>query len=123
MLEVKWRKQSILDAINLVLGVGLISAPWLFGFTGVEMASRNSWITGAMIAVASIAALVSFSEWEEWGNLLLGLWVAVSPWALSVHLAISETAVRAQVALGLVIALLAAMELWMLHRAPPSITA
>jgi SPW repeat len=123
MLEKKWRKESTLDLINLVLGIGLISAPWVFGFTGVEMANRNAWIAGAVIGVTSIAALVSFAEWEEWINLVLGLWVAVSPWALSFHLIISETAVRTQAALGLVIAVLAAVELWMIHRAPPRITA
>jgi|SRR5487761_1984059 hypothetical protein len=123
MPQKKWRKESTLDVINLVLGIGLISAPWVFGFTGVEMANRNAWIAGAVIGVTSIAALVSLAEWEEWINLLLGLWVAISPWALSVNLVISETAVRAQVALGLVIAVLAAVELWMLHRTPPRITA
>jgi len=123
MLERKWRKESTLDVINLVLGIGLISAPWVFGFTNIEMANRNAWIAGAVIGVTSIAALVSFAEWEEWVNLVLGLWVAISPWALSFNLVISETAVRAQVALGLVIVVLAAVELWMMHRAPPRITA
>jgi hypothetical protein len=123
MLEQKWRKESSIDVINLVLGAGLISAPWIFGFTSVETASRNAWVAGAMIAVAAIAALVSLAEWKEWVNLILGLWVAISPWALSFHLIISETALRAQVALGLVIAVLAAVELWMMHRAPPRITA
>ena len=123
MLKKKWRKESILDVINLVLGVGLISTPLVFGFTGIEMANRNAWIAGVVIGVTSIATLVSFAEWEEWVNLVLGLWVAVSPWALSFHLLISETAVRAQVALGLVIAVFAAVELWMMHRAPPRLTA
>ena len=123
MPQKKWRKESTLDVINLVLGIGLISTPWVFGFTGVEVANRNAWIAGVVIGLTSIVALVSFAEWEEWVNLVLGLWVAVSPWALSVHLLISETALRAQVALGLVIAVLAAVELWMMHRAPPRITA
>ena len=123
MLEKKWRKKSALDVINLMLGIALMSAPWVFGFTGVEMAHRNAWIAGAVVGVTSIAALVSFAEWEEWVNLILGLWVAISPWALSFKLIVSETAVRAQVALGLVIAVLAAVELWMMHRAPPRITA
>jgi len=64
-----------------------------------------------------------FAEWEEWVNFLLGLLGAISSWALSFHLIISETALRAQVALGLVIAVFAAVELWMMHRAPPRITA
>lgn len=123
MTEQKLRKESAIDVINLVLGAGLISAPWIFGYTSVESASRSAWIAGALIAAAAIMALVSLAEWEEWVNLLLGLWVAISPWALSFHIAISETALRSQVALGLVVAVLAAVELWMLHRAPPRITA
>lgn len=123
MLTRKWRKESAIDVINLVLGIGLISAPWIFGFTSVETASRNAWVTGALIGVAAIMALVAFAEWEEWVNLVLGLWVAISPWALSFHLAISETALRSQVTLGLVVAVLAAVELWIMHRAPPRITA
>ncbi len=123
MSERKWRKESTFDVINLVLGMGLISAPWVFGVTAIELADHNAWIAGAVIGVTSIAALVSFAEWEEWVNLILGLWVAISPWALSIHFSISETAVRAQVALGLVIAVLAAVELWIMHRAPPRITA
>jgi predicted MFS family arabinose efflux permease len=123
MQQRKWRKESTFDVINLLLGIALISAPWVFGFTSIEMANRNAWIAGAVISVTSIAALVSFAEWEEWVNLVLGLWVAISPWALSSNIVISETAVRAQVALGLVIAVLAAVELWMTRRAPPRITA
>ena len=123
MLERKWRKESALDVINLILGVGLLSTPWIFGFTSVEMASRNAWIMGAVIAVASVLALVLFTEWEEWTNLLLGLWVAISPWALSFHLLISEAALRTYVALGLAVAVLAAVELWVVHRAPPRIAA
>lgn len=123
MLKQKWRKESAIDVINLVLGAGLISTPWIFGFASAEVASRNAWVSGAMIAVAAIMALVSFAEWEEWANVLVGLWVAISPWTLSIHLVMSEDAIRTQVALGLVIAVLAAVELWMMHRAPPRITA
>ena len=123
MLTRKWRMESTIDVINLVLGASLMSAPWVFGFTTVEMAARNAWVSGALIGVAAIMALIAFAAWEEWVNLVLGLWVAISPWALSFHLTISDTALRTQVALGLVVAVLAAVELWMTHRTPPRITA
>jgi SPW repeat len=110
-------KNSSADVINLMLGVSLISAPWIFGFTNIEVATRNAWIVGAMIGVTALLTLVSYADWGEWGNLLLGLWVAASPWALSVDLVISETAVRAQAAAGLVIAVLAAAKLWTMHHA------
>ena len=122
MLKQEWRKESAIDVINLVLGAGLISTPWIFGFTSVELATRNAWVAGGMIAVAAAIALFSFADWEEWVNLLVGLWVAISPWALSVHLTMGEDAIRSQVALGLAVAVLAAVELWMVHRAPPRIT-
>jgi predicted MFS family arabinose efflux permease len=123
VLEQKWRKQSAIDVINLVLGAGLTLAPWVFGFASVERASRNALVAGAMIGIVAIIALAALAEWEEWINLLLGLWVAISPWALGFHLAISEAAVRIHVALGLVVAVLAAVQLWLVRRARPRITA
>jgi predicted MFS family arabinose efflux permease len=119
MLQRKWRKESAIDVVNLILGAGLILAPWAFGYTSIDVASRNAWIAGGLIAVTAIMALVAFAEWEEWVNVLLGLWVAISPWALGFHLSISDTAARTQVALGLIVAVLAAVELWMIHRTPP----
>jgi SPW repeat len=123
MLQKVWRKESVIDIINLVLAFGLMSTPWIFGFTSSELASRNAWIAGALIGVTAIMALVAFAEWEEWINLLLGLWVAISPWALSTDVTLSEDALRTQVAIGLFVALFAAAELWIVHRAPPRITA
>src|SRR5919109_3490674 len=123
MMEQKWRKASAIDTITLLLGAGLSLAPWILGFTSVAVASRNARIAGAMIGITAIIALVAFAEWEEWVNLLLGLWVAISPWALGFHLAVTETAVRSHVALGLIVAVLAAVQLWMVRRAPPRITA
>jgi len=43
----------------------------------------DAWLSGFVIGVVAIAALTRFAEWEEWINLMLGLWVLVSPWALS----------------------------------------
>lgn len=123
MLGRKWRRESTVDLINLALGIGLISAPWIFGFTTVAMAGRDALITGALISVMAATALVSFSEWEEWVNLILGLWVAVSPWALSFHFLINASAVRTMIAIGFIVATLAAVELWMVQRNPPRITA
>lgn len=122
MLKQGWRNASVIDVINLALGIGIASTPWFFGFSSVDLAARNAWVAGGVIAVAAVIALISFADWEEWINLVVGLWVAISPWALSVHLTLSQDAMRTQVALGLVVAVLAAAELWMAHRAPPRIT-
>jgi hypothetical protein len=40
-------------------------------------ASVGAMIAGLVIEVIAIAALVSFAQWEEWVNLILGLWVVI----------------------------------------------
>ena len=47
-----------------------------------EVVRIDVWASGAAIAAISIAAMLAFSDWEEWFNLVLGLWSMVSPWAL-----------------------------------------
>src|SRR5437763_289475 len=36
----------------------------------------------AMLAVAALIALFKVMAWEEWVNVALGVWLAVSPWLL-----------------------------------------
>jgi hypothetical protein len=116
----KWRNESFVDVINLILGAWLFVTPWLFGFAS-GAAGWNAWIMGALIAVVAIAALTAFAEWEEWINLLLGVWVLVAPWALG--FADHATAMRNHVGVGIVVAVLAAVELWLVHRKPPHVHA
>jgi hypothetical protein len=107
------------DVINLILGVFLFISPWLFAFApGHE--SWNAWVFGAVIAVLSIAALSAFAEWEEWLNLVVGLWVIVSPWVL--QFSGDSNAMRIDAIVGIVVAVLAAAEIWMAHRTPPRLT-
>ncbi len=122
MLEQRWRKESIIDYIKLALAAFLILTPWIFGFTSVAVVSGNAWISGAVIGLASIAAIVALAEWEEWVSFALGLWVMISPWVLGFHTTVIS-AMRADVAVGIAVALIAAAELWMIHRNPPHVTA
>jgi hypothetical protein len=70
----KHRPEAILDVYKLVLGVVLFVSPWLFAFAG-GAAAMDARADGAAIAVASLAALLAFAEWEEWVVLLAGLWM------------------------------------------------
>jgi len=112
------RKEQVLDIINLVLGAFLFLTPWLFDFSTGAVA-WNAWVSGAIIALVSLAALTSFAEWEEWVNLALGVWVLISPWALGFE---GTTAMYIHVVVGIIVAVLAAIELWSLHGAPPHAT-
>ena len=119
MTELKW-KESGVDIINLVLAVFLFLTPWIFGFVAGTAAAPNAWISGVIIGAVAIAALTSFAEWEEWVNLVLGLWVIVSPWVLGFA---TETAAKsAHVVVGLIVAALAAIKLWMLREGSLRVT-
>lgn len=109
----------VCDVVNLILGAFLFLTPWLFGYApGAE--SWNAWIAGVIIAVLSIAALSAFAEWEEWLNLIVGLWVIVSPWLLS--FSTNVTAMWINVIIGIVVAVLAAIEIWLTHGTTPRVT-
>ena len=114
-----WSNEKLCDFANLVLGAVLFFSPWIFGFAAGSQ-SDNAWVSGIVIAGISIAALAAFAEWEEWLNLVVGLWAVVSPWVLGFQ---GTTAMTVHVMIGFIVAVVAAVEIWLLHRNPPRLTA
>jgi hypothetical protein len=121
MMEQTWKKEAIADVINLALGAWLFLTPWIFGFVPEFATSWNAWLSGLAIGVVAIAALVAFAEWEEWINLLLGIWVAVSAWV--VGFAGHATAAWIHVLVGIAVTVVAAGRMRFMHRSPPRLTA
>jgi hypothetical protein len=111
------RNQVVGDVLNLVLAVWLFLSPWIVGFTTIMPAAWTAWLSAIAIAIFAIAALSAFAEWEEWINLILGIWVLISPWVVGV--AANEAPKLALFLTGLAVAIIAAVELWTMHRAPP----
>jgi hypothetical protein len=111
----EWSNAKLCDVANLLLGVFLIASPWLFGFPE-GAASQNAALSGFVILVLSIAALTAFAVWEEWLNLIVGLWVLVSPWLLGFA---GTAAMAVHVIVGAIVAVLAAIELWFMYQRPP----
>lgn len=78
------------DWVNVVLGIWLCIAPWLLAkSSGVSTIGANlmveAWGVGLIIVVMSICGLARPSTAApEWINMLVGLWLFVSPWALSI---------------------------------------
>ena len=70
------------DWVDLVLAICLFISPWVVGFVADITPAWNAWIVGVVLGALTIAALSVFAEWEEWVNLVLGLWLIVSPWLL-----------------------------------------
>jgi len=109
-------EETALDVANLVVGIALALTPWILGFTGEPAAAWNAWVAGALIALVAAGALVAFAEWEEWANLILGVWAIASPWVLG--FATVAAAVYAHVIAGLIVAVLAGLELWFARGRP-----
>jgi hypothetical protein len=108
------------DVINLLLAVWLFLSPWIVGFAGLMPAAWTAWLSAIAIGVFAVAALAAFAEWEEWINLALGLWVLISPWV--VRISTDQPAMLTLFLTGAAVAVVAAVELWILHRSPPRMT-
>jgi hypothetical protein len=111
---IKWRREMVLDFYNLGLAAFLFLAPWLFSYA-YESAKADDWVSSAILLASSAAALLAFREWEEWLSLIVGLWVLASPWLLGLQ---HTKAMAVNVAVGLLIAFLSALELWLMHYDP-----
>ena len=110
----EWTNAKLCDVGNLILGAILFVSPWLFKFaSGYE--TQNAVVAGIVIIVLSVAALTAFAVWEEWLNLIVGLWLIVSPWVLKFP---HTPAMRADVVIGVIVAVLAAIEIWYRWQTP-----
>jgi hypothetical protein len=110
----RWRREAVLDLYSLVVGIFLFASPWLFALTS-ENARIDIWASSALIATTSILAILMFSNWEGWLNLLLGFWLVVSPWALGFA---HTKAIHISIGAGIVVTFIAALELWLVNYDP-----
>jgi len=75
-------KQRWQDWINLILGVWLFITPFLGLDALTSVVAWNSYVFGVIVAVLSVWALVQPRAWEEWINLLIGVWLIIAPFLL-----------------------------------------
>jgi len=110
-VSLRWRPESIIDVYQLFLGVFLFVSPWLFSYAR-STTRMDIWVTSLAIIAVSVAALVAFSEWEEWINVLLAIWLIAAPWVLGFT---HTTAMHVSIGVGLVIGFLALLDLWLVR--------
>ena len=107
MLAHRYRAAALIDVINLLLGMLLFFAPWMFDFVST-LASENAWLSGALISLLATTAIIAFDAREQRLNLLVGLWVVVSPWLLGFH-----AEMHIHFIVGLLLVTLVLFELWL----------
>lgn len=77
---------KIASIIEIVSALWLIISPFILSFTSVPAALWNSIILGIIIAFLSSARAMEEGEevtWPSWTNLILGVWLVISPFVLS----------------------------------------
>jgi len=72
------------DWTSWALGLWLLLSPWALFFDNEPRALENALAVGALVIIAEIVELSIFRDWEEWINVLLGAWLAISPWTLGI---------------------------------------
>jgi hypothetical protein len=109
----KWRHESVLDLYNLLLAIFLFVSPWFLArANGTAVVDLRA--SGAAIALMSLAAIFAYASWQEWTNLLLGIWLIVSPWLLGFA---HTGAMHYSIGIGVTVAFFSALELWLLYEA------
>ena len=69
------------DWFNALLGVIIFASPWYLVAWEHADSSWNAWIVGAAIFLVALWALATpASMFPEWINLILGVWLFISPW-------------------------------------------
>lgn len=111
-------EDTTINVVNGLLGLALFVSPWLLGYADMSPAFANALLCGAVITILAFMAVQRAADWEEWINLVVGLWVAASPYVLAFPA--GGAAMWTHVVVGLAVAILAGIELARIYRASAS---
>lgn len=75
----RWQDQAI-----VILGVWLVISPMAFGYASSTPAAINAFIAGVIMVALAAFDLYKTYVWAVLLNLIMGVWVAVSPWLINV---------------------------------------
>jgi hypothetical protein len=110
------RTDMTINITNAVLGGILFLSPWLLGFSEETQAALNARLSGGVVVLLALLAVVRTHDWEEWLNVMMGLWIAGSPWLLWFENVLSAR--WTHVVIGFCIVAIAAFELYRIYLEP-----
>jgi hypothetical protein len=95
------------SVINLLIGIWLIISPFVvMAFSQFQNVRANNVIIGILVGLVALfrASSTARAQWS-WANVILGVWLIISPFVLGVSS--NVTAMWHNVIAGIVVALLA----------------
>ena len=69
------------DVVSVLVGLWLIASPWVLGIHNLA-ATGNFVFLGACLIGFAFTEMFLPESWEEWSELVIGLWLLGSPWIL-----------------------------------------
>jgi predicted MFS family arabinose efflux permease len=79
------------DGAILLLGIWLVISPWAFGYPSDSPPAINAVIAGAIMSILAAFDLYKSYIWAVLLNIVIGVWVAVSPWLVKTDHAMSAS--------------------------------
>lgn len=67
------------DVISIVLGIVLFASPRAFEFVTSPVAAWNAWISASVLIGVAVPTFISPVECGYWIEIMLGLWILLSP--------------------------------------------
>lgn len=98
------------DVVSVLVAIWLMVSPWVLGFAHSHLAATgNCVMIGLVLFAFEMVELFVPESWEEYSELVMGLWLIGSPWVLEFRQI--PAAVQDVTIVGIVTCLLA---LWVL---------
>ncbi|HZD11622.1 MAG TPA: SPW repeat protein [Candidatus Binatia bacterium] len=75
---------KVASGLNVLLGIWLLVAPFILGYSGVAAGLWNDIIVGALVLILAGVRVwkPAHNRWLSWTNVLLGIWLAAAPFIL-----------------------------------------
>jgi len=91
------------------LGIWLCISPWALHFDLDSSATHAAVITGVLVILTEMVTLSVYRAWEEWFNVLVGIWLLAAPWILEITILV---AMANFIVVGLLVLMFAIYEIW-----------
>jgi hypothetical protein len=70
------------DFMGCITGLWMFFSPWFMDYTHLPYAAWSAYVIGGALVVAEVVSLIRPAAWEEMFDIVLGVLLIASPYAL-----------------------------------------